>query len=608
MRLAAMIMFFLAASTTAFSTDIFVPDDYATIQAAINAAANGDTVIVRPGTYQENLSIGKAITVKSESGPAGTIIDGGGAGSVVFFNAVGTDTILEAFSITNGVGSADGGGIYCSHSSPTIKHNSIYANSGTRGGGICCYSGSSPVIEHNKIYENNAVDFGGGIDCYSSSSPTIRYNEIYANNVGRAAGGGIYANVSSNPVVMFNAIYENKALGQYGDGAGICINSEGTTVLNNNTFWNNQASGHGGALYFGSGSGITRIFNTISMGNQAPQGHEFAVVGPITLEVSYSDVGGGESQVYLDLGAILDWDTVSNMNVDPLFVDPDNGNFHLQPNSPCIDAGDPNSPPDPVGTRADMGAYYFDQTPLPDLEFTSISFSPEALDPGDQVTIDYTVENKGQAFAATPDIGFYLSEDSVIETTDILIAEVSLPDMNPGDTQSGSLPVTVNQAAGNWFLGGYADHNQAIAESNEDNGYCAGELVINSLWADVTTISRQNGGVVTFDIDPGVEYERRIYFLHGCYSGTSPGVVLPGGNILPLNPDLLYHFINSHWNYPLFAQFRGFLDIHGAGTAYFAPGPLVIPPFLVGKTLYFAFTTEYPYDFQSNPVEVGVGP
>jgi Leucine-rich repeat (LRR) protein len=52
----------------------------------------------------------------------------------------------------------------------------------------------------------------------------------------------------------------------------------------------------------------------------------------------------------------------NNINTDPQFIDPDNGDFTLQPNSPCIDAGDPNSPLDPDSTIADMGAYYYDQS------------------------------------------------------------------------------------------------------------------------------------------------------------------------------------------------------------------------------------------------------
>ncbi|MDP8201387.1 MAG: T9SS type A sorting domain-containing protein, partial [Candidatus Tenebribacter burtonii] len=67
-----------------------------------------------------------------------------------------------------------------------------------------------------------------------------------------------------------------------------------------------------------------------------------------TITAIYSDIQGG-------------WEGEGNINVDPLFVDPENGDYHLTEYSPCIDAGNPNSPFDPDGTIADIGAFYYDQ-------------------------------------------------------------------------------------------------------------------------------------------------------------------------------------------------------------------------------------------------------
>src|SRR5215471_2526966 len=84
---------FLALVVVCFSlfasaqNTINVPGDQATIQGAINAANNGDTVLVAPGTYTENINFnGKAITVTSSVGAAQTIIDGGAKAPVVVFN------------------------------------------------------------------------------------------------------------------------------------------------------------------------------------------------------------------------------------------------------------------------------------------------------------------------------------------------------------------------------------------------------------------------------------------------------------------------------------------------------------------------------------------
>src|SRR5437762_4550685 len=113
---------------------INVPAGQPTIQAAINAASDGDTVLVAPGTYRENISfMGKAITVTSSGGPAVTTINGGARGTVVMFiTNEGRNSVLSGFTVTNGnsylnyqnLGILDyeGGGIYVNSASPTITN------------------------------------------------------------------------------------------------------------------------------------------------------------------------------------------------------------------------------------------------------------------------------------------------------------------------------------------------------------------------------------------------------------------------------------------------------------------------------------------------------
>lgn len=95
---------FLLLLLPARGAEIVVPDDAQTIQAAINMAAGGDTVLVRPGKYAECIKFqGKAITVKSEWGPAMTVIDGGRVNSVVsFIEGEGYGSVLNGFTVTNG--------------------------------------------------------------------------------------------------------------------------------------------------------------------------------------------------------------------------------------------------------------------------------------------------------------------------------------------------------------------------------------------------------------------------------------------------------------------------------------------------------------------------
>ena len=85
--LVLVVSFSLVMAVPAMADTINVPGDYTTIQAAIDAAQTGETVLVAPGTYFENINFkGKAITVKSTSGPGVTTIDGGNSGTVVTFN------------------------------------------------------------------------------------------------------------------------------------------------------------------------------------------------------------------------------------------------------------------------------------------------------------------------------------------------------------------------------------------------------------------------------------------------------------------------------------------------------------------------------------------
>ena len=152
---------------------IHVPADQPTIQSAIDMALDGNLVVVAPGTYVENIDfLGKAITMRSEAGADGTIIDGNQAGSVVTFSSGMTEeAVIDGFTIRNG-DAYEGGGIYCSLTSPTIMNCTISGNiAESYGGGIYCYS-SYPTITNCTISGNIAESYGGGIYC-DHSYPTI---------------------------------------------------------------------------------------------------------------------------------------------------------------------------------------------------------------------------------------------------------------------------------------------------------------------------------------------------------------------------------------------------------------------------------------------------
>ena len=209
--------------------------------------------------------LGKAITLRASGAPEETIIDGENARrGIKCDNGETAATKIIGFSITGGFGfNGNGGGIYCTDSSPTISGCTISGNTAANdGGGIWC-NGGTPTISGCTILSNGAT-YGAGISCYLSS-PTLT-KCLISDNSAEYKGGGIFCNDNSSPTITDCTISGNTAF--YYDGGGIyCVNQSNPTLIGCTISGNIAISGSGGAISCDQGS--PTLTNCLISENQA---------------------------------------------------------------------------------------------------------------------------------------------------------------------------------------------------------------------------------------------------------------------------------------------------------------------------------------------------
>ena len=313
----------------------------ASVQTAINAEPACE-IWVAAGTYTGCITLkagrklyggfaGTEITRWQRNAPSNTtVLDGGGAGSVVTCESGATSaTVIDGFTIRNGSGTFlyhqyYGAGILCeSTSSPTISNNVITGNTVEGyGGGIYC-SSSSPVITGNTITNNSATyGDGGGIYC-SQSTATITGNTVSGNTASHGAGIYVYSSSGSGPTAAGNIITGNTATTS---GGGLSCVSR--AVITNNTIVSNTG-GSGGGIYCSSSTTWLKLTNNIVAFNNSGICNNSG-----TPALSNNCVYGNTAYQYSGLSA-----GAGDISADPAFVDRADDNLHIQPNSPCVDAG-----------------------------------------------------------------------------------------------------------------------------------------------------------------------------------------------------------------------------------------------------------------------------
>jgi hypothetical protein len=353
-----LVMVPLMWGTTVLALELRVPSEYSSIQDAIDAAVPGDdVVVVADGTYSGNLLVQKAITIKSENGAENCVIDcANQSRGVTFVGTSASGAVLSGFTITRGNGQTNGlfsqyenwgGAILISNAgSITISDCTLWNNVVSRFGGAIASITSSPVISRCVIENNSAISGGGGLLIYNDSPeglPPIISNCSITNNPGNnpgiSRGAGVYLIHSSatfyNCLIAGNSAISNG--GAFFFSNPCSPNIILCTISNNSVSGSGNGYGGGGICCFSFSSPV--ITNSILWGNTAATGAEI-YLSSSSLQIGYSDVNrGGEENSNISLiNSTIALDE-TNMEADPAFVSVSEGDYHLSPGSPCIDAG-----------------------------------------------------------------------------------------------------------------------------------------------------------------------------------------------------------------------------------------------------------------------------
>ncbi len=406
--LPCLLLLILSLSTAWAQQVIKVPAGQPTIQAGIDAANTGDTVLVAPGTYLENIDfMGKAIIVTSSDGAAKTILDGSqGQKPAVFFTHSETRaSTLSGFTVQNGGAEADyatRGGILIDNAAPTLLSNIITRNH--------CYGvwvrASSPLLQDNVISNTlsaGSCTFAGGSGVWLEDSLAVTsglrmhpqfFRNTFENNTqsgqensGGNGGAGI-AVWSGSPIIQNNIFRNNRTFAGTGGGINVVVDGDGVTILHNLIYGNEAGCGGGGlAFHFGSNGGPGPIDdfveNNTIVGNTTSGVCGFADHGPasqiylwrsssrrvfvnniivgtssnpaITDDTTFDNAPVGlnifdHNLIYNPQGKLVGGNlvdptgTFGNISVDPQFLNQAANDFHLPLGSPAIDTGNNGAP------------------------------------------------------------------------------------------------------------------------------------------------------------------------------------------------------------------------------------------------------------------------
>jgi len=416
---------------------------------------NNHTLWVLPGQYHLNESdaadpIYVKDNVKIKATVTGESIINADSISRVIFAQHKNNFTLSGLTLKNGYTVLNGGGIYIYYSNGSLDSCELISNSAQMlGGGIFLQDIYHVTINHCRFIKNSSIMEGGGLCNYYPSSYSnliINYCEFIENHSYTNGGGlffdgqnakilgcvfngnscdyngaGLYYRGQMEPLI--NCLFVNNSAGLFGGGAFV-VNGTDSKIINC-TFSDNIAT-KGSGIFLYNGDDLNFI-NTVFWNSIVPYNDMVQLDWGASCNIYYSGIQGGEDAIGIEgNGSHYHWED-GNITSDPAFVDPSIGDYCLNWNSPCIEAGkedttglnlpeyDLNGNPRIVNPRVDMGAYEF-QMPVeiksPIMANNRIKIYPAITD--HEVNIEFPAELWNEKRR----IRFYSSDGKILKSID----------------------------------------------------------------------------------------------------------------------------------------------------------------------------------------------
>ena len=389
--LAFLVVFFTTNVAFGETFNVTTPEEFQNALTIAQSNGEDDIINVAAGTYNitstltystNNGDSGHTLTIQG-AGADQTVLDGGGSVRILYIDTgaddSGGDVTIKGMAFENGNANQFHGGairFLCNDANMTIENNTFLGNSAYSGGAVDASAGSGTKIINNKFIENSAIDIGGACSVHGgaiiknntflsncarcgggmeiwSGTVTIT-NNAFSQNCATDIGGGVYV-YSSKAIITNNTFSGNSA----DEGGGVYADAVyGTATITNNTFSGNLADNYGGGVYgmLYHEIDILNVYNNILFDNAAGAGGNDG--DDLYIEIGYK---GATVNLYNnDFSGNADFDTgqsedlyidctdkyhhAGNIQEDPQFVDPVNGDFHIKPTSSCIDKGNNSAP------------------------------------------------------------------------------------------------------------------------------------------------------------------------------------------------------------------------------------------------------------------------